>query len=264
MESHYLKTLELLENEEIILKIQDTTSLDFTSQKAMKDIGYYSQNGQGLLVHTTLAVTGSGLPIGIINQKVWSRDNENRGKGNRHKTSIEYKESYKWLESMEKTEKMFLNTQLQVMIGDREADIYDLFAMNRNNNSHFLVRGKHDRSLINEHYNLFKTLDNLEIKGHTKLEIGRGNSQKSRIADLNIKYDTLNIKGTKLSVSDKTDVLVNVILVEESTVSDGLEPIKWLLLTSLEIESLEDVLKYVKWYSYRCTNRFGKTLLSII
>ena len=40
MESHYLKTLERLDSEKIILKMQDTTELNFTSQKSMKDVGY--------------------------------------------------------------------------------------------------------------------------------------------------------------------------------------------------------------------------------
>jgi hypothetical protein len=42
-----------------------------------------------------------------------------------------------------------------------------------------------------------------------------------------------------------------VILVEEENRSPGVSPISWLLLTSLDINGLEDVVCCVSWYTHR-------------
>jgi hypothetical protein len=49
--------------------VQDTTSLDFTTQKAKKGMGYLDcKTSFGLKVHTTLGVSAQGVPLGLINQ----------------------------------------------------------------------------------------------------------------------------------------------------------------------------------------------------
>jgi hypothetical protein len=253
MESHKLTTIEKFENAKIILKMQDTTELNFTSQKAMEDIGYLANSKcSGLLVHTTLSVTETGIPVGIINQKVWARDYAEKGKKvDRHTKKIEDKESYRWLESFEQTEKMFLNTQTQVMIGDRESDIYELFEMDRQKNSHFLVRATQNRLIEHVDRKLFTALENSESKGNLIVEVDRKKGQSSRTANLVVKYETFKIKAPKNSKKDTEEVELNVILVEELDAPEGIEPIKWILITTLDISCLEDALKYVRWYSYR-------------
>ncbi len=53
----------------IVLAVQDTTSLDFTTQKAKKGMGYLDcKTSFGLKVHTTLGVSAPGVPLGLINQ----------------------------------------------------------------------------------------------------------------------------------------------------------------------------------------------------
>lgn len=253
MESHKLRTIEKFETDNVILKMQDTTELNFTSQKSMKDIGYLAYGKcSGLMVHTTLSVTETGIPIGIINQKVWARDYEEKGKKvDRHTKKIEAKESYRWLESFEATEKMFLNTQTQVMIGDRESDIYELFEIPRGKNSHFIVRATQNRLIEHVDRKLFKALDNLESKGSLTLEVGRKKGHSERTAELVVKYERFKVKAPKNSKKETDKVELNVILVEELNAAEGVEPIKWILLTTLDIGCLEDALKYVRWYSYR-------------
>ena len=253
MESHYLKTLERLDSEKVILKMQDTTELNFTSQKSMKDVGYLTYaKCNGLMVHTTLSVTENGLPVGIIAQKVWARDNELRGKASeRSSKPIEEKESFRWLETLRDTERMFSNSQIQVMIGDRESDIYELFEIPRIKNSHFLVRGTQNRLIEHIDKKLFTALENADAKGYVNLDVGRKNGHQARTAELVVKYESIRIKAAKNSKKKTNEIELNVILVEELEAPENIEPIKWILLTTLDITNLEDALKYVRWYSYR-------------
>ncbi|RYY00089.1 IS4 family transposase, partial [bacterium] len=163
---------------------------------------------------------------------------------------IEEKESYKWLESLKETESMF-SDKLQIMIADRESDIYDLFTMPRRKNSHFLIRASQNRLLKDIDKKLFTALEKADAKGNLVIEVGRKKGQDSRLANLTVKYERLSIKAPKNTPKEIKDVSLNAILVEEREFSDGIEPIKWILLTTLEIASLEDALKYVRWYSYR-------------
>ena len=53
----------------IVLSVQDTTSLGFTTQKAKKGMGYLDYKKSFCLkVHTALGVSAEGIPLGLINQ----------------------------------------------------------------------------------------------------------------------------------------------------------------------------------------------------
>ena len=57
-----------------MLAIQDTTEIDYTAHPEKKGLGQIgNESGRGLLMHTTLAITVSGLPLGILEQQIWAR-----------------------------------------------------------------------------------------------------------------------------------------------------------------------------------------------
>jgi len=252
MEAHVLKTLEKAEKYPLILKAQDTTELDYTSHESKKDSGYLKKYRNGLSVHSTLAISDDGVPLGIIHQKTWFRDEQEKGKtSDRYKKSIKQKESNRWLESLQETEKLFENTKIQVTIADRESDIYDFFALPRKKNSHFLIRAGQNRLLKEVDEKLFQAIESSPYKGKLNVEVPRKKGQASRTAELTIKYESLEIKAPKNTPKETKSVKLNVILVHEQNPPDDSEAIKWILLTTLEINILEDALKYVRWYSYR-------------
>lgn len=251
MNSHYEKTINSLLNEKVVLNVQDTTELNFTTHKSKKEMGRIgNSNCTGLMVHTTLSLTGEGVPVGILEQKIWTRSKELVSE--RSKKNIEDKESYRWIESLISIDNKFFNEeQVIVTIGDRESDIYDLFLVDRKRNSHLLVRAAQDRLINHEDKKLFKGLDNLEVKGNLEVDISRKKGVSSSKAKLNIKYDKFEIKEPKNHKKNIHSVSLNVILVEEEKSGESKEPIRWVLLTTLDINSLEDAIKYVRWYSYR-------------
>ncbi|VAW82357.1 hypothetical protein MNBD_GAMMA12-959 [hydrothermal vent metagenome] len=131
--------------QEVVLAIQDTTYYSYTSHPETKGLGILSRfKGkhkddiltEGLCMHTTLGITPEGLPLGILDQDIYSRKELSVEKIARKKKShnialpIEEKESIRWLNSMKKTVDIFEGQNKQVVtIVDREADIYDLFQL---------------------------------------------------------------------------------------------------------------------------------------
>ena len=84
----------------------------------------------GLIVHDTMAFSVEGTPLGLLDVQCWARDAGEFGKKHQRKQRrIEEKESYKWLRSFQsvaEAQRQCPDTML-VSMGDREADIYELF-----------------------------------------------------------------------------------------------------------------------------------------
>jgi hypothetical protein len=141
--SHQKATLERMYDKSLVLAIQDTTELDYTHHPATSGLGtLHDTRHHGLLAHTTLAVTAQRVPLGIIQQQVWTRPQSEFGKKHtRKQRQISEKESYKWLKSLQATaqlQQQLPNTRV-VSVGDREADVYELFVQAQQLSQQILV-----------------------------------------------------------------------------------------------------------------------------
>ena len=100
---HIESTAERIKGHSVILAVQDTSTLTYTSHAATEGLGPINtaQNSAvGLILHDTLAFTTEGTPLGVLDVQCWSRDPDDIGKRyRRKKLPIEEKESIKWLKS---------------------------------------------------------------------------------------------------------------------------------------------------------------------
>ncbi len=84
--AHCKGTLERLQGKKTVLVIQDTTDLNFTAHPSMRGVGPLDHVSQrGLKVHSALAVSPAGVPLGLIHQEVWARDPQEVGKRHRRR-----------------------------------------------------------------------------------------------------------------------------------------------------------------------------------
>ncbi len=177
LSSHQENTLTRMKQEPIILAVQDTTQLDYTKHPATKGLGTLQNKEQlGLLMHTTLAVTPSRVPLGIIHQQVWSRPVEEFGKKHKRKERpTREKESQKWLDSLTTTsqfQKQLPDTKV-VSVGDREADIYDLFVLSKAQSVDLLVRAAWDRCVDHPENHLWSYMEKQPISGTLTITVPR-------------------------------------------------------------------------------------------
>jgi hypothetical protein len=90
--------------EPVILAVQDTTGVNYNSQRNMEGNGYISDKTMGANIHTCLAVTPDGLVLGALDQGGDNRPdprNETLTREQQKNRPIEEKESNRWLETME-------------------------------------------------------------------------------------------------------------------------------------------------------------------
>ncbi|WP_079205683.1 IS4 family transposase [Microcystis aeruginosa FBCC-A68] len=258
-------TVERIKEHPIVLAVQDTTSLDFTTQKAKKGMGYLDyKKSFGLKVHTTLGVSAQGIPLGLINQYVWAREEKNLGIAKqRKKRETQEKESQRWLDSLSETQQQIPEDIQVVTIGDCEADIFDLFAQSRSPNSHLLIRGTHNRKVNyledkqrsghSEPKYLHQSIREIKACGTLDVQVKRNPNHEARLAKLTVRFASFEIQvpSHHYKATPRQPVKLQVILAEEENPHSGVNPISWLLLTSLDISSFESAITCVRWYSYR-------------
>jgi hypothetical protein len=136
---------------QLVLAVQDTSSLDYTMHTDAEGLGpLENPRRRGLFAHTTLAVDPrGGVPLGIISQQVWARDLGTIGKRHQRKElPVEAKESARWLVGLKETEARLGPTTRVLTVADREADVYELFALAHELKGDWLIRARHDRNVV--------------------------------------------------------------------------------------------------------------------
>ncbi len=254
--AHREATLERMKEHTVVLAIQDKTELDLGERKRTIGLGAISnQAGKGLHVHNVLAVSELGVPLGLLEQKVWAREKVRKGKGAQsRKRVISEKESQRWLESLEKTQNVIPAGIEVITVADREADIYELFAHPRREGSHLLIRAAQNRRVNKgggEIEKLFEGLRQLESCGEKRLELERTPRREARKATLSVKFTTLELLAPKEKKQRGAAIEVQAILAEEENPPAGEKAISWLLLTTLPVSNYIEACDCLEKYTYR-------------
>jgi len=267
---HTEATLERISREEVVLAVQDTTSLNYTAHPRTQDlgpIGYRRDRGIGLMLHSTLAFNREGTPLGFLDVQCWARDAKDFGKKKRrHSVPIEQKESYKWLASFRKVaeaQKRCPKSTL-VSVGDREADIYELFEMVLSDLSgaKLLIRAEQDRLLAEGQGHLWEKMARQEVAGIQELQVPRQKNRPARVARLEVRFAEVTLKPPQRKKGRNELTLWAVWARETEAPAEG-ERIEWMLLTTVPVTTFEEAIEKLAWYTIRWgIEIFHKTLKS--
>ncbi len=254
---HRDKAIERVKEYDTVLAVQDTMSVNYTMHKATQGLGPIdAHETQGFLVHSVLAIGSDGVPCGLIHQEVWSRDpEEKRTKQERKKLPIEEKESYRWLKSVEATKNAVSSETHIVSVADREGDIFELFVLPRPDNLDLLIRATQDRCVQVEDPKMRKLWESVEAvpesleKMTTHLEHMPG--IPARDVTFTLRWRPVTILVPAHKKKKYQNVTLTAILVTETEAPEGTEPLSWLLLTSLKVETFAQAALCVGWYRLR-------------
>jgi hypothetical protein len=274
---HREATLERIEQCEVVLLVQDTTELDVTRPSEQVDgsgpLEYNSRRGS--FYHPLLAFNAEGLALGTVWNKHWVRESiqtnrtaAEKRKDNRDK-AIEEKESVRWLEGVRAALEVARECPhtKHIVMGDSEADIYEVLAEPRVTDDgrqlELIVRAARDRNLADPNEKLLATVrgtpclyrSTVDVskrreKTNVKSKSPRQRARDARQAEVEVRAAKVTIrcpcKGPR-----RPSLTYNVVLVEEPTPPAGEDPIQWVLLTSLSIDTIEEVQQIVAYYCHR-------------
>ncbi len=247
----------------VVLVVQDTTEFDFTSHPPKDAQCLEVKYRFGLYDHTHLAITPERLCLGVVGSEQFDRAPETLGKGRARKSlPIEKKESFRWLTGYRlacELKQRHDETQI-VSVADCEADIYEIFVEVRrqSNPADFIIRARENRSTPERDHEregrvFHKVLDKLAkapVRIQRTIDLPQTPKRKARQAELEIRAITIELKPPDTR-SDLRTVSQQFVLVTEVNAPGDDTDVSWLLMTSLPIESSEDILRIVDYYVAR-------------
>ena len=269
LKSHYQASAQRAGKERVVLAMQDTTELNYSLHPATEQLGPLcdKEGVVGLLLHETMLYNLEGTPLGLIDARCWARDpDEPRKRQKRYELAIEQKESSKWLVSYEAASRLQAQyaQSLVVSAGDREADIYELFVQGQKpGGAKLLVRARQERCCLpasdlseeqqeqaHQSEHLWNYLRQRSQNGAVDLRIPRRKNQPARTARLEIRFARVELKAPKRK-PHLGPVKVWAICAREVGAPEGIQPVEWLLLTTVPVETFAQAVEKLQWYALR-------------
>lgn len=264
----------IIKSEEKILVAHDTTYIDYKTRKknTTLDKVFRSQNGKdgslGLILHNSFALTESGIPMGLLNQKFVRRETIKNLNGKIlkshycHTKPITEKESYRWIECINNIEEQNIKNKDVIHIADREADFYELYKNCNKKQIKFLIRASKNRTINKAKrrekpkYKLFDYFELLPPVATTQIKFQVNKDKKYRQANLSISFKEFTFSPPPNRTIKKDGVNLESIklfgiLAKENNPPVGEAAIKWLLITNIEVNNAEEAIEKILWYTNR-------------
>ena len=251
---HFQQTAERMRAHERVFAIQDTTYLDYTDHPSTQGLGPISTKSQkrrGVVKHTTLVVSASGLPLGCLTDQVWVREASDTQTSKAK--PFEERESYKWIEALSQTQARTPAGVEVITICDREADIYEFFVAAKQ--SLFVIRAAQNRRSEDTDSTLKTLVSDAPLAGEFTLEVPARGDQPARQADLEVYFLHTHLRPPYRQQSKQSENLpkieVYVVWVVERHPPDGVPALQWLLLTNVAVSTFSEALQRIHWYTQR-------------
>ncbi|HET6282260.1 MAG TPA: IS4 family transposase [Polyangia bacterium] len=288
VDPHWQRSRTLAGECPVVLLIQDTTELDYTMHPGCEGLGRFGsgprwESGLGLLLHNVLAVApmpdGRARILGLAWNKLWARTRPVRKTRSTAKARREQGcESDRWIEAVDAIGAAPPGARF-VHVGDREADIFNLYASCREQgNVSFLVRVMQlGRNASAGHVSddakvtapqrprtsLKQIAESMPVLGGKSIWIPPRGGRAGRWANCAISAGAVTIYSPWNHSRSGTPLCCWVIRVREIDAPDGVEPLEWILLTDEPVHGLDDALRLTAWYALRwMVEEFHKCLKS--
>ena len=239
-----------------VLFIQDTSDIDLNGHKKTKGLGYCSEHIRGIKLHSCIATSIEGVPLGLMGQYYETRKEAKSTltKAEKAARPIEEKESYRWLEMLKNSTKDLPENVTAITICDREGDFYELYAKALELKQKFIIRVRRNRNGA-DNEKIVKKLRNKTTSTEVIINIPRDTRRgvSARTAKMEVTYITVDLPKSA-SVNDATlpaMLTINIVRIAEINTPDGEEPIEWILATNLTLNDNNEAMTIVEYYVIR-------------
>lgn len=273
-----------------VLVVQDTmeTVRDCVVKRLQKNgrtVLECAQTHKGMRTHSALVLdAGTGVPAGFGYLQIWGRvpkplaevkEEDFRSDRKRQpsyyitdpetgETRYKYfipvterdSESSRWIDSAKIVRDELPDDVHIIMVQDREGDMYPLLTLpSQLKNTDIIVRASKKRKVIltdGKEQDIFKYTESAKVMHCYTIKVGKGPRRKGRDASVELRYGKMRIRRPHSPIYPEKWVDLYFVRVSENkmTRSDK-DPIDWLLLTSMPVESVEDAIRIVTYYRRR-------------
>ncbi len=262
MAPHWMQTRkEALQCQHVLL-LADTTDITLSTHESTTGGGPIGRGNkaQGFFVHTVLAMDADTQQLlGCMYQEPFVRQPapKKETKAQRNKRP---RESQVWERSIQAIGAV-ADKQKWIYVGDRGSDLYTFWQTCSQLGYDFVLRVAQDRRVCldevedteDPEVQRLKTLArSLAAQGGRLLQVPAQRQRPAREAFVQISWQKVRIQppmhGAKL---DHTEITAWVVRVWEPSPPQDVEPLEWLLVTTVPVQSTQDAWERVKWYKWR-------------
>jgi Domain of unknown function (DUF4338)/Transposase DNA-binding len=240
LEPHRLATLARMRRERVVLVVRDTLSLNFSTHRAIRGIGPIgtkADDTQGLMLHNTLAFRPDGLPLGILATATLGR---------KDKSVFADTQDDRWA-AIREARHCCPKTRI-VPVGDCEGDIFAFLGEALQQNCDLLVRVKQNQAQLSS------CPQSLPETGDCTFSVEPQGGQAARTARLSVRF-------ARLALAAMPDLPLWAVWARECDAPEGVEPINWMLVTTVTVNTLNHALERVDWYARRSGMEVFQTIL---
>ena len=236
-----------------VLAIQDTSEIHFnTTAQRRRGLGEIGKgNAHGVLLHPLLAVDAdNGTCLGLLSGQIWSRTGRRSVSHDKREPSD--KESQRWISTAIAAKPLLTGAAAVTLLGDRESDIFALYASAAEQDYQIIARSMHDRKLA-DRSGLYEASDAMAVADRRAIQLPARTQRPARLAQFELRFSAIALArpASKFLRHLPKKLPLALVDVREINAPAGAEPLHWRLLTSHEVTSTEDAWRIVAWYKQR-------------
>jgi len=242
------------------LVLGDTTELDFGIHRDIPNLGPTGNGGGwGFLLHSGLVVAADSEEIiGLAGQTIHYRKPVPKKENTAQRLKRE-RESKVWGDVIDQVGRPGEGVEW-VHVLDRGADNFEVYCHLQEQEVDWVVRvtQKHRNILTpdGDKVPLKQYLTTLPQAGTYELFLRARPGQPARTAKLEVRFGALEVpppfhKSPYVKRVNTGPISMCVVWVREVGAPKGVEPLEWILLTSLEVENFEDAWEVIGYYEKR-------------
>ena len=256
---HRAATLKQARAEEVILLIEDSTELDYSSQKQKKGLGPIGNgHGRGLILHSTLAVKPSTREVlGLAHAQVILRQAtpKPRPRGYRSDEGKLWEASAKAIGSPPAG-------VVWVHVSDRGSDIFEYMRTCVDQDKDFVVRAKCNREVLAEDLEpaeISHVFDYIRAQPAAEgsdyaVKVAARAGQPARTAQVVLAWAKVELSvpaHLSAEIQAKGALSIYIVRAYEPNPPPGVDRVEWILLTTRPVLSLLQAKQIVFWYECR-------------
>ena len=238
--------------------IHDSTSFNYSTLKPTTGLGMLNdlQEARGLHLHTSLALGGDGIALGLVHQHYWVRPVGEKKPPSRQRP-LEERESYQWLLGVRATATAFTTLPAEqrprlVHVMDREGDILAVLEEVGVQGDSAVSRSCQNRKVAGAPGLAHAAVGAAPVLGQTVVTVKASAKQPGREAQLAVRSVSLELEPTGRSLGSGRPRTYNLVEVQEIDYPEEVgEPLHWWLWTLEPATTLADIERILEMYRWR-------------
>ena len=239
-------------DQDTLLVVQDTTTLNFTGLHTIPELGPIDSGGlaRGVHLHTALAVTTTGQVIGILDQQYWARPQPGQpGPGE--------KESAKWIYGLDGARGALYGAAGErplprlIHVMDREGDAYEVMMAVEDAGDSAIIRCAQNRRVDDSLATAHEAVRSQPVLSRTIVPVDRKAGVPQRQAWVEVRSMSVTLVPDLAKYPHAWSMTWNLVEVWEPAPPPGAEPVHWLLWTREPAATADEALEVVRKYTCR-------------